>query len=111
MFMAVEAFLSDRELHFAIEYDRKLNVGLRGQVAYLTVGHQPVRVSCSVRRCAPMDNGRFLVGLKLDRLLNFEEKRIAKASSCKLAALGLRSRKLRPAASSMSTPEPQPVAH
>jgi hypothetical protein len=79
----------------AIEYDRRLGVGVRGQVAYLTVGHQPVRVTCSVRRCTPMENGRFLIGLRLDRLLSFEEKRLAKATHGQLAALGLRPRKLR----------------
>lgn len=80
---------------FAIEYDRRLEPGVRGYVTFVTVGHQPVRVSCSVRRCVPLDNGHYLLGLMLDRPLNFEEKRLAKSTAGKLIALGIRPRKLR----------------
>lgn len=63
---------------FRVGYDRFLEVGTRGHVAYLTVGQQLVRVSCTVRHCTPQPDGRYLVGLKLDRLLSFEEKRLAR---------------------------------
>ena len=82
---------------FAVEYDRRLEAGVRAHLAFITVGHQPVRVSCSVRRCAPLENGHYVIGLKLDRPLNFEEKRLAKSTAGKLISLGIRPRKLREA--------------
>lgn len=81
----------------AVEFDKPLASGVSGHVAYWTVGHRPVRVSCTVRRCIPMDNGHFLIGLKLDRKLTLEEKKPAKTFGGREIAMGLRPRKLKPA--------------
>ncbi len=82
---------------FAVEFDRPLAAGVNGHVAYWTVGHRPVRVSCTVRRCVPMDNGHYLIGLKLARKLTFEEKKPARTLAGREVAMGLRPRKLKPA--------------
>jgi hypothetical protein len=79
---------------FAIEYDRKLEVGVTGYITYRTVSHQPVHVSCRVQRCSPLENGHFLVGLKLNRKLEIEETKPAKPRPGRDLAPGLRARKL-----------------
>jgi hypothetical protein len=80
---------------FAIVYDRPLAAGVRAQVAYMTVGHQPVRIGCAVRHCAPREDGYYLLGIKLDRLLNFEEKRLARSQPGRPVVPGIKPRKLR----------------
>jgi hypothetical protein len=82
---------------FAIEFDEALAVGVTGHIAYWTISHRPVRVSCSVRRCQPLDHGRYLLGIRLDRKLDFEERRPARIRAGRDVAMGLRPRKLREA--------------
>jgi len=88
----------------AIEYDREFDVGVAGYVAYRTVSHQPVRINCTVRRCAAMENGHYLLGLKFDRQLRREELKPAKVIAGREVAPGIRTRKLR--ACSGSEPRP-----
>ena len=83
------------ESGLAIEYDRKLGKGVTGHVSYRTISNQPVRVSCTVRRCAVMDNGHFEVGVQLNRRLRSEEMRPAKVRPGRELAAGVRARKLR----------------
>lgn len=83
------------ESGLAIEYDRKLEKGVTGHISYRTISHQPVRVSCTVRRCAAMDNGHFEVGVQLNRRLRSEEMRPAKVRPGRELAAGVRARKLR----------------
>jgi hypothetical protein len=79
----------------AVEYDQKLEFGTTGYIAYWTVGHQPVRVSCTIRQCRMLDEGRYLLGIKLDRKLNFEERRPARLRLGREVVPGVRPRKLR----------------
>ncbi len=83
------------ESGLAIEYDRRLGKGITGHVSYRTISNQPVRVSCTVRRCAAMDNGHFEVGVQLNRRLRSEEMRPAKTRPGRELAAGVRARKLR----------------
>ncbi|MBN2562164.1 MAG: PilZ domain-containing protein, partial [Phycisphaerae bacterium] len=80
---------------FALEYDEKLDVGMRGYVSYMTIGRRPVRVSCCVRRCKSLGRGRYLLGIQLDRKLNAEERTPSKANQGRQVALGARPRRLR----------------
>ncbi|HVP12580.1 MAG TPA: PilZ domain-containing protein [Phycisphaerae bacterium] len=79
----------------AIEFDQRLSVGVMGYVAYWTMSRQPVRVSCTVTRCEALGNGRFRLGLKLDRKLNFEERRPARMRPGRDLMPGVHPRKLR----------------
>lgn len=79
----------------AVEFDQRLETGVTGCVAYRTISHQPVRVSCRVQRCQGLDSGRFLLALTLYRALSVEERRPAKPRPGRELAPGLRPRKLR----------------
>lgn len=81
---------------FAIEFDRPLAVGVAAHIAYQTVGHRPIRVSCSVRHCQPIGGGRYRLGIALDRFLDREERRPAKTIPGREVAPGIRVRALRP---------------
>ena len=63
---------------FAVEFDRPLATGVSGYISYYTISHQPVRVSCSVRHCHPLGEGRYFLGLTLNRDLSLEEQRPSK---------------------------------
>ncbi len=80
---------------FALEFDRALDVGVMGHISYLTVGHRPVRVSCSVRHCLAIGGGRYRLGIALDRYLDREERKPAKAIPGREVAPGIRTRVLR----------------
>ena len=82
---------------FAIEFDAKVEPGTRGYISYWTLGHRPARIGGRVRRCEPLPNGRFLLGIELDRKLAREERRPAKKRQGHEIAMGLRPRKLREA--------------
>lgn len=89
-----------------VEYDRELKAGVTGHVAYRTVGRDSVRVSCHVGRCVPMDNGHFLIGLKLDRELRPEERKPAKVGAGREIAAGIRPRKLSDATTPVEAQSP-----
>jgi hypothetical protein len=80
---------------FAIEFDGPLEMGLAGHVTYRTLSGLPVHIGCTVRHCKPLGAGRFLVGLKLDRRLQPDELRPARARQGRELAPGLRPRRLR----------------
>ncbi|MFQ5502229.1 MAG: PilZ domain-containing protein [Phycisphaerae bacterium] len=80
---------------FALEFDRALDVGVTGHISYLTAGHRPVRVSCSVRHCLAIGGGRYRLGISLDRYLDHEERRPAKKISGRDVAPSVRTRSLR----------------
>jgi hypothetical protein len=79
----------------AIEFDERLGVGVVGYITYSTMSRQSVRVSCIVCGCQPLEGGRFRLGLKLDRKLNFEERRPAKTRPGRDLMPGVHPRKLR----------------
>lgn len=93
---------------FAIEFDRQVAAGTQGYIAYWTVSHRPVRLSCCVKRCSVLPNGRFCLGLKLNRRLDYEERRPAKTRPGREVALGMRPRKLRPLRESPPEQSAQP---
>ena len=88
----------------AIEFDQRLGLGVMGYVAYWTMSRQPVRVSCTVRQCQPLENRRFLLGLKLDRKLTFDERRLAKMRPGRDLMPGVHPRKLREPARPVPAP-------
>jgi hypothetical protein len=79
----------------AVEFDQKVELGVTGAIQYSTISHQPVRTCCSITRCQPLDNGRFLLALKLNKPLSVEERRPAKLRPGRQLVSGLHSRKLR----------------
>ena len=79
----------------AFEYDQEIKLQSKGFVAYRSVSGRPVHITCVVRRCIPMEGGRFLIGVLLDRKLQFDEIRPAQASPGREIAPNLRPRKLR----------------
>ncbi|MCG8409162.1 MAG: PilZ domain-containing protein [Phycisphaerales bacterium] len=81
---------------FSLEFDRHLAVGITGSISYRTVSHRPVHVSCCIRHCQLLENGRYRLGIKLDRELNHEELKPAKTGFGRDVAPGVRTRKLRP---------------
>ena len=85
--------ISERGL--AIEFDQVVRVGVRGMIAYRTVSRRPVHISCGVRNCRPVGEGRYVVGIRLDRRLDFEERRPAKVVPGRPVAPGIQARKLR----------------
>ncbi len=80
---------------FAVLYDAVLKKGMRGKVSYRSATGRPVNVACTVRHCAPAEEGRFRLGLKLDRPLKFEEARPARTGMGREVSPGLRPRKLK----------------
>jgi hypothetical protein len=78
-----------------IEYDQFLAIDTRARVAYRAATGRPVDVGCSVRRCDPRPEGRYCVGLKLDRKLLYEETKPARLGIGREVAPGIRARKLR----------------
>lgn len=80
---------------FSIEFDRPLAVGITGSITYHTVSHRPVHVSCSIKHCDSIGNGRYRLGIKLDRELNHEELKPCKVGLGRDIAPGVRPRKLR----------------
>jgi hypothetical protein len=82
----------------AIEFDRRLEIGVTGYISYQTVSHQPVRVSCRVRRCSPLEDGHYRLGIRFDRNLRPEERMPAKVRPGREVSPGIRARKLRGAA-------------
>lgn len=77
---------------FGIEYDQPVEAECAAKVSYLTPGRQRIEVDCTVRHCTPLENGRFMVGLKLARPLNFEEKQIMRGGIPWQATFGFRPR-------------------
>ncbi len=86
--------MSDRG--FAIEFDLLIRAGVRGMIAYRTVSRRPVHISCGVRNCRSVGEGRYIVGIRLDRRLDFEERRPAKYVPGRAVAPGIQARKLHP---------------
>ncbi len=93
---------------FALEFDRQVAAGTQGYIAYWTVSHRPVRLSRCVKRCSVLPNGRFCLGMKLNRRLDCEERRPAKTRPGREVALGMRPRKLRPLREPPSEQSAQP---
>ncbi len=79
----------------AIEFDKKVEPGIRGYISFWTLGHRSVRVGGCVRRCKALQDGRFLLGIELDRKLAREERSPAKKRPGREIAMGMRPRKLR----------------
>ncbi len=80
---------------FAIEYDREIKPGIAAYISYQTVGHLPVRISCTVRRCKPLEGGLYVIGIQLDRKLEHVERRPVKVGPGREVFPGIRARKLR----------------
>ncbi|MEK6644490.1 MAG: PilZ domain-containing protein [Planctomycetota bacterium] len=80
---------------FAILFDGALRKGTRGTVSYRSAMGKPVQVACTVLHCAPVEEGRFKLGLKLDRPLRIEEARPARTGHGREVSPGLRPRKLK----------------
>lgn len=81
---------------FAVLYDAVLKKGSRGKVSYRSATGRPVNVACTVRHCASVGEGRYRLGLQLDRPLKFEEARPARTGMGREVSPGLRPRKLKP---------------
>lgn len=79
-----------------IEYDGEVATGTSASVSYHTASRRCVRVTGTVRHCCEMDNGRFRIGIELNRFLDYEEIKPAKALSGREVAPGVRARKLQP---------------
>ena len=85
-----------------IEYDKSLRKGVSGHVSYYTISRIPVNIGCTVRHCLPLDNGHFLIGLRLNRSLIVEERRPMRIGPGRIVSPHLRARNLRPP---LQTPE------
>jgi hypothetical protein len=81
-------------LGMAVEFDHAIKACTTAHISYSTISHQPVRVSGTVRRCTQRDDGRYIVGIQLDRRLSTEECRPAVNRRASQAAPGVRIRKL-----------------
>jgi hypothetical protein len=79
----------------AVEFDHHLTPGTRARISYSTISHQPVLISCTVRRCSRRDDGRYIVGLKLDRRLSVEECRPALSRQGRQVGVGVHVRKIK----------------
>jgi len=95
---------------FAIEFDEQVQKGTAGYLDYRTVSGRPVHVRCVVRRCAPLENGHYLLGLELDRKLQFDECKPARRGLGREIAPGMRPRKLREPSQVATEPSPVPRA-
>jgi hypothetical protein len=94
----------------AIEFDRPLKSDARGSISFWSVGLQPVRVGCTVRRCRQDGRGHYVLGLRFDRRLGPDEVRPAPLREGREVAPGARPRKLRCADDGESPPMGAPPA-
>ncbi len=81
----------------AIEYDRPLLKGASAHVSYYSITRIPVHVGCMVRHCEALDNGHFLIGLRMNRTLKFEERKPMRIGHGRVVSPTVRARKLKPA--------------
>ena len=79
----------------AFEYDEQLEEGCKGFVAYRSVSGRPVQITCVVRQCRRACRGRYIIGVELDRKLQFDEAKPAYASHGREIAPNTRPRRLR----------------
>ncbi len=78
----------------AVVFDRPLERGLPGSVAYRILGGRHVRVQCRVRTCTKIGESRYLLGLQFTRRLRSADLKPLKHRGGRDIAPGARPRKL-----------------
>lgn len=84
-------------LGMAVEYDKPLRKGTSAHVSYYSITRIPVHVGCMVRHCDTLDNGRYLIGLRMSRTLKYEERKPMRVGHGRVVSPTVRARKLKPA--------------
>lgn len=79
----------------ALVCDRRVTVGSRCFVSYRTISQQPVHIGGVVKNCARIDAARYRIGLLLDRHLQQDELKPAKARAGRSVSPVHHGRKLR----------------
>jgi hypothetical protein len=81
----------------AIEYDRPLKRGVSAYVSYYSISRIPINVGCVVQHCELHGSGRYIIGLRTNRPLKFEERKPMRIGVGRVVSPHIRARKLQPA--------------
>lgn len=74
-------------------YDRRVEPGVTGHVSFRTIDQKPVRVACIIKRCRPIHDRLYELGIRFKRRLDRVEQRPQKLRPGRELASGIRPRK------------------
>ncbi|HKQ49247.1 MAG TPA: PilZ domain-containing protein [Phycisphaerae bacterium] len=80
----------------AIEYDRPLKKGVSAYVSYYSISRVPINIGCVVQHCDLQTSGHYIIGLRTNRPLKYEERKPMRVGAGRVVSPHVRARKLRP---------------